>query len=70
MLVVEDVMLEETGAGLARRRRRYLPHLQVVRMHNRPASAEADAIAAVPPFTADDLIDAVRQAAAGATAAV
>jgi CheY-like chemotaxis protein len=72
VLVVEEQMPEETGAALARRLRRYCARMQVVCMRDRGMRAPvdgADAIRVVRPFTADDLIDAVLQAAAGANAA-
>jgi len=69
VLAVDDRMPDETGAALARRLRRYCPLLRTVRLQNQAGAVEADGIAVVRPFTADDLIDAVRQAAAtpGAT---
>ena len=70
VLAVEDRMPEETGAQLARRLRRYCPHLQTVRMQDQATAAQDGGIAVVRPFTADDLIDAVLQAAATAVATV
>ena len=70
VLVVEEQMPGETGAALARRLRRYGSGMPVVCMRDRGARGAGDgmAIRVVRPFTADDLIDAVLQAAAVANA--
>jgi DNA-binding NtrC family response regulator len=72
VVVVENELPEGRGTAVAARLRRYAPHLGVVVMCNRRSIVPADEIAVVRPFTADDLIDAVinaaaRQALRGAT---
>jgi DNA-binding NtrC family response regulator len=72
VLVVENEMPEGPGKSVAARLRRYCPDLAVVVMCNRRSIVPADEIALVRPFTADDLLDgivnaAARQALRGAT---
>jgi CheY-like chemotaxis protein len=69
VLVVEEQMPEEAGPNLARRLRRHCPRMQVVCMGDHAAHRAGDAedvTRVVRPFTADDLIEAVLQAAATA----
>ena len=66
VLVVEHAMPEESGAALAMRLRRYCPQLQVVSMREHGAAEPREGITVVRPFSADDLIDAVLEAAAAA----
>jgi DNA-binding NtrC family response regulator len=65
VLVVENELPEGSGRSVAARLRRYCPGLAVVVMCDRQSIVPADEIAVVRPFTADDLIDAIVQAAAG-----
>jgi DNA-binding NtrC family response regulator len=72
VLVVENELPEGSGKSVAARLRRYCPGLAVVVMCNRRSIVPADEIAVVRPFTADDLLDgivnaAARQALRGAT---
>jgi CheY-like chemotaxis protein len=70
VLVVEQQMPDGSGDALAARLRRYCPDLQVVRMCDAADAGAGDAIPLVRPFTADDLVDAILQAAAARVAAV
>lgn len=72
VLVVENETPEGSGKSVATRLRRYAPDVAVVVMCNRRSIVPADEIAVIRPFTADDLIDAIinaaaRQALRGAT---
>lgn len=72
VLVIENELPEGPGKAAAARLRRYCPDAAVVVMCNRRSIVPADEIAVVRPFTADELIDAVvdaaaRQALRGAT---
>jgi CheY-like chemotaxis protein len=62
VLIVEDRMIDGTGAGLARRLRRYCPGMQMVRMHDGQLHGDSEGITVVRPMTADDLIEAVLHA--------
>jgi DNA-binding NtrC family response regulator len=64
VLIVENELPEGTGRSVAARLRRYCPGLAVVVMCDRRSIVPADEIAVVRPFTADDLLDAVLNAAA------
>ena len=67
VLVVEERMPGEHATTLLRRLRRFCPHAQVVYMcDRRPTSGEGGSV--VRPFTADDLNQAVLEAAASAAA--
>ena len=70
VLVVDGELPEGTGAGLARRLRRFCPEIQVIEMRDRPAHGAEAGIAVLRPFTADTLVEAVLQAAAAAVATV
>jgi CheY-like chemotaxis protein len=59
VLVIEDQMMDGSGADIAERLRRYCPGVQVIRMCDGQSSALLGGITVVRPFTADDLIDAV-----------
>jgi CheY-like chemotaxis protein len=66
VLVVEERMPGEHGTTLLRRLRRFCPHVQVVYMCDRRPASEGGSV--VRPFTADDLTQAVLEAAASALA--
>lgn len=68
VLVVEDQMPGDTGAAIAWRLRRYRPDIRVVYLQEHHARRESRGITVVRPFTADDLIDAVREATVFASA--
>jgi CheY-like chemotaxis protein len=63
VLVIEDQMADGSGAAIADRLRRYCPDVQVVRMCDATPAAGAEGVAVVRPFTADDLISAIVDAA-------
>jgi CheY-like chemotaxis protein len=63
ILVVEDDMADTSGAAIAYRLRRYCPELRVLRLCDRDGARDAEGMAVVRPFTADDLIEAVAAAA-------
>ena len=72
VLVVENELPEGSGKVVATRLRRYYSGLAVVVMCHRRSIVPADEIALVRPFTADDLLEgivnaAARQALRGAT---
>ena len=69
VLVVDEQAPGDVGAGLRRQVRRYCPDLGAVCLPRAGGRTPADAIAVVRPFTADDLIEAVRAAAAVVTSA-
>jgi DNA-binding NtrC family response regulator len=61
VLVIEDALPEGSGAAIAARLRRHCPGLHIVRMaHDAAHGAARMGAALVRPFTADDLIEAVR----------
>jgi DNA-binding NtrC family response regulator len=64
VLVVENELPEGSGKTVAARLRRYYPGLAVVVMCHRRSIVPADEIALVRPFTADDLLDGIMNAAA------
>jgi DNA-binding NtrC family response regulator len=64
VLVVENELPEGPGKSVAARLRRYCPGLAVVVMCDRRSVVPADEIAVVRPFTADDLLDGIVNAAA------
>jgi DNA-binding NtrC family response regulator len=64
VLIVENDLPEGSGKSVAARLRQYCPGLAVVVMCDRRSIVPADEIAVVRPFTADDLFDAVLNAAA------
>jgi len=64
VLVVENELPEGSGKTVAERLRRYCPGLAVVVMCDRRSIVPADEIALVRPFTADDLLDGIMNAAA------
>lgn len=68
VLVVEDQMPDNTGAGLARQLRRYCPGIQVVCLRHERGRQVHNGITVVRPVTADDLIDGVLEAAAATVA--
>jgi CheY-like chemotaxis protein len=68
VLVIDDRAHEGTGPALAGQLRRYRPGLQVVSLSDAHASRRDNWITVVRPCTADDVIDAVIQAAATAIA--
>ena len=68
VLVVDERDRADTAAAVARLLRRDCPDLQAVCLRDRRAATADGSIAIVPPFTADDLIGAVRSAAAGSSA--
>jgi len=67
VLVIENAMPDAAGATIAARLRRYCPDLQVVRMCDGGPGGEGNAV--VRPFTADDLIGAILQAATASAVA-
>ena len=68
VLVVEERMPGEHGTTLLRRLRRFCPHIQVIYMCDRRPAGEGGSV--VRPFTADDLNQAVLEAAAASAVAV
>ena len=64
VLIVENDLPEGSGKSVAAWLRHYCPGLAVVVMCDRRSIVPADEIAVVRPFTADDLFDAVLNAAA------
>jgi DNA-binding NtrC family response regulator len=64
VLVVENELPEGSGKTVATRLRRHCPGLAVVVMCDRRSIVPADEIALVRPFTADDLLDGIMNAAA------
>jgi DNA-binding NtrC family response regulator len=64
VLIVENALPEASGKSVAARLRRHSPGLAVVVMCDRRSIVPADEIAVVRPFTSDDLLDAVLNAAA------
>jgi CheY-like chemotaxis protein len=66
VLVAELAMDDVSGPGLAARLRRFCPNLYAVYLGN-SGTAECEGVV-VRPFTREDLVAAVRVAAAGATA--
>ena len=64
VLIIENVLPEGSGKSVAARLRRYSPGLAVVVMCDRRSIVPADEIAVVRPFTTDDLLDAILNAAA------
>ena len=69
VLVTDEQSPGHGGAGLARQLRRYCPALEAVCLRDGDGLLPHGAIAVVRPFTADDLIDAVRAAATGVASA-
>jgi len=72
VVVIENELPEGPARSVAARLRRYCPGVAIVVMCNRRSIVPADEIALVRPFTADDLVDAIvnaaaRQALRGAT---
>lgn len=65
VLVVDEQSTDDAGAGLRRQLRRYCPGLEAVRLRDGHSGMQDASIAVVRPFTADDLIEAVRAAAMG-----
>jgi DNA-binding NtrC family response regulator len=63
VLIIENQMAEGPGLAIAERLRRYCPDLQVVRMCDAGAAISDEGIALSRPFTADDLIQAMVDAA-------
>jgi len=64
VLVVENELPEGSGKTVATRLRRDCPGLAVVVLCRRRSIVPADEIALVRPFTADDLLDGIMNAAA------
>ena len=64
VLVVDERAHVDTAAVLERRLRRDCPEIQTVCLRDRRAATADGRIAILRPFTADDLIGAVRSAAA------
>ena len=64
VMVIENELPEGPGKTVAARLRRYCPGAALVVMCNRRSIVPADEIAVVRPFTTDDLIDAIVNAAA------
>lgn len=64
VLVIENQLPEGRGKAVAVRLRRYCRNLAVVVMCEKRAFIPADEITIVRPFTADDLVDAIVNAAA------
>jgi CheY-like chemotaxis protein len=65
VLVVDQQTHDDAGGRLARQLRRYCPGLEVVCLRDGHGRMPGASIAVVRPFTADDLIEAVRAAAMG-----
>jgi len=66
VLVIENLMPDESSKAIVDRVRRSCPGLQVVRLCDPVATIVGRGIAVVRPFTADDLLDAVIESAANA----
>ena len=67
VVVVDERLHADTAAAIERQLRRDCPDIQTVCLRDRRAAAEDGRIEILRPFTAEDLIRAVRSAAATAS---
>ena len=63
VVIIENELLEGSGAAVATRLRRYCPKLQLVRLCQPGSPIAGDGIAVLRPMKADDLVDAALRAA-------
>ena len=68
VLVLDEQSPGNAGTRLGRQLRRYCPDIQAVCLRSAPGGTLDGAIAVVRPFTADDLIEAIRAAVATSVA--